>query len=324
MKRRDFITGAAGSAAAWPLAARAQQTDKPPVIGYLGSAELVEKPWLAAYVQRLSDLGWVEGHTVTTIYRWADGRTDRAAEIATEFVRLKVDLIVAGGTAVATVKRATSDIPIVFRGANDPIGGGLVQSLARPGGNATGLSNQATDLSGKRLELLREVVPGLRRLAIMTDIGFPQAVLERDAVLGAAHTLPLDVARMDVRRYEDLAPAFAALGAKPDALYVVGNALLNSYRSEIAALALNARLATIFNNSSWPATGGLMSYGPDFTDLWRRSADYVDKILRGTRPADIPVEQPTKFELVVNMKTAKTLGLVVPPTLLARADEVIE
>jgi putative ABC transport system substrate-binding protein len=212
----------------------------------------------------------------------------------------------------------------VFRGANDPIGGGLVQSLARPGGNATGLSNQATDLSGKRLELLREVVPGLRRLAIMTDVGFPQAVLERDAVLDAAHTLSLDVARMDVRRREDLSPAFAALGAKPDALYVVGNALLNSYRSEITALALDARLATIFNNSSWPATGGLMSYGPDFTDLWRRSADYVDKILRGTKPADIPVEQPTKFELVVNMKTAKTLGLVVPPTLLARADEVIE
>jgi putative ABC transport system substrate-binding protein len=237
---------------------------------------------------------------------------------------MKVDIVLASGIAVATVERATSEIPIVFPMSNDPVGAGLVKSLARPGGNATGLSNQATDLAGKRLEFLREVVPGLRRLAIMANAGFPQAVLERDAVQTQAQALNLDVARIDIRRVEDIAPAFAAMNARSSALYVVGDAFLNSNRSQIATLALRARLPAIFNNRTFVATGGLMSYGPDFADQWRRSAELVDKILRGAKPADIPVEQPTKFDLAVNLKTAKALGLSIPQTLLSLADEVIE
>ena len=302
---------------AWPLAARAQQSGKLPTIGFLGSDASAWSPWTAAFVERLRALGWIEGHTIAIEYRWSEGRPERVAEIAAEFVRLKVDVIVTNGDAVPTVKRATAVIPIVFVLANDPVGGGLVASLARPGGNVTGLSNQQTDLAGKRLELLREVVPRLRRLAIMVDVGFAQAVLEMGEVQAAARTLGLEVAPLEIRRAEDIAPAFEALKAQVDALYVVVDALVTANRTRIITLALGARLPTIFNTRDFVQAGGLMSYGPNYPDLFRRTADFVDKILRGTKPGDIPVEQPTKFDLVINLTTAKALGLDDPAALLA-------
>jgi putative ABC transport system substrate-binding protein len=200
----------------------------------------------------------------------------------------------------------------------------LVTNLARPGGNVTGLSNQATDIAGKRLALLREIVPNLRKLAILVNIGFAQSALEMDEVRVAARTLGVDLIPLEVRQPQDIVPAFAALKAPADGLYVVSDSLLNAKGAAIDSLALGARLPTIFNNRSFVRDGGLASYGPNIADQYRRAADYVDKILRGTRPSDIPVEQPTKFELVINLKTAKTLGLQIPTTLLATADELIE
>ena len=252
-------------------------------------------------MQRLRELGWIEGRTVAIEYRWAEGRSERFAEIAAEFVRLKVDVIVTSGTAVLAAKQATSVIPIVFAVAGDPVGTGLVASLARPGGNVTGLSIQATDLAGKRLELLREVVPGLRRLAIMANVGNPAAVLEMGEVQATARTLGLEVATFEIRRAEDIAPAFEALKGRADALYVCADPLVNTNRIRINTLALGARLPTMYGFREYVEAGGLMSYGPNFPDLFRRAADFVDKILRGAKPADIPVEQPTKFDLVINL-----------------------
>jgi len=220
--------------------------------------------------------------------------------------------------------QATSDIPIVFALAADPVGSGLVASLARPGGNVTGLSLQQTDAGGKRLELLREVVPGLRRLAIMGNVGYSGSVLEMSEVQETAHTLGLEVTRSEIRRAEDIAAAVEALKGRADALYVVGDSLVIDNRIRINTLALGARLPTMYIAKEYVEAGGLMSYGPNFPDLFRRAADYVDKILRGAKPAALPVEQPTKFDLVINITTAKVLGLEIPPTLLARADEVIE
>jgi putative tryptophan/tyrosine transport system substrate-binding protein len=324
MRRREFITLLGGAAAAWPLPAGAQQAGKLPTIGFLGTDATVWSLWTAAFAQRLRELGWIEGRTIAIEYRWAEGRSQRAAEIADEFVRLKVDVIVAAGTAVTTVKQATAVIPIVFPIANDPVGSGLVASLARPGGNVTGLSNQAIDLASKRLELLREVVPRLRRLAIMVNIGYPAAVLEMGEVQVAARTLSLEVALLEIRRANDIAPAFEALKAQADALYIVGDALVNANRTRIITLALGARLPIMFNTRIYVQAGALMSYGPNFLDQFRRIAELVDKILHGAKPADIPVEQPTKFELVLNLTTAKALGLMIPESLLLRADEVIE
>jgi len=242
-----------------------------------------------------------------------------------EFVRLKVDVIVTTGTAsVLAAKHATSTIPIVFVGIGDPVGAGLVKSLARPGGNATGLSQQQTDTAGKRLELLREVVGGLRRVAVLANVGNPSSLLEMREVELAASKLGLDVVAVEIRRVEDIVPAFAAVRGRAEALYVVGDPLVFTHRIRIVTLALGERLPTIYNFREHVDAGGLMSYGPNFADLFRRSADYVDKILHGTKPGDIPIEQPTKFDLIVNLVTARALGLDVPPTLLARADEVIE
>ena len=323
MRRREFIGLLYGAAAAWPLAARAQQPAVP-VIGFLGSDASAWSPWTAAFVERLHALGWIKGHTIAIEYRWAEGRPERVAEIAAEFVRLKVDVIVTNGDAAPTVKQATAVIPIVFVLANDPIGGGLVASLARPGGNATGLSNQQSDLTGKRLELLREVVPRLRRLAIMANVGFAQAVLVLGEAQAAARTFGLEVAPLEIRRAEDIAPAFEALKVQVDALYVVGDALTAANRMRIITLALGARLPTIFNTRDYVQTGGLMSYGPNYSDQFRRTAELVDKILRGAKAGDIPIEQPTKFELVINLTTAKALGLSIPESFLLLADEVIE
>jgi ABC-type uncharacterized transport system substrate-binding protein len=325
MKRREFIT-LLGGAVTWPLAARAQQSPKLPTIGYMGaSTPSTEGQRAAAFVKRLQELGWIEGRTIAIEVRWAEGRNERFAEIAAEFVHLKVDVIVTAGTAaVASAKRETSLIPIVFAVAGDPVGTGLVASLARPGGNVTGLSLQTTDLVGKRLELLREVVPRLSRLAIMGNVSTALAVLEMREAQATARTLGLEVATSEIRRAEDIAPAFDALKGSVDALYVVADPLVTTNRLRINILALGARLPTMHGQRDNVEAGGLASYGANFPDLHRRAADYVDKILRGNRPGDLPVEQPTKFDLVINLITAKALGLEVPPTLLARADEVIE
>jgi putative tryptophan/tyrosine transport system substrate-binding protein len=325
MKRRDFIT-LVGGVAAWPLVARAQQAGKLPTIGFL----VPGKPsshgrWVAAFAQRLHELGWIEGRTVAIEYRWAEGRSERFAEIAAEFVGLKVGVIVTGGTEVViAAKQATSIIPIVFAAAGDPVATGLAESLARPGGNVTGLSNQSADLAGKRLELFREVVPNLSRLAIMANTGSPIAVLEMDEVQEAARTLGLEVAVFEIRRAEDIAPAIAALNGRADALYVCADPLVNTNQIRISTLALGERLPTTSAVRENVEAGVLMSYGPNFPDLFRRAADYVDKILRGAKPGDLPIEQPTKFDLVVNLKTAKTLGLTIPEAFLLRADGVIE
>jgi putative tryptophan/tyrosine transport system substrate-binding protein len=322
--RRKFLATLGGAATAWPLAGRAQQP-KPPTIGFLGTATpSTWAPWTAAFRQRLHELGWIEGRNVTVEVRWAEGRNERFAEIAAEFVRLKVDVIVTSGGAVAAVKQATSVIPIVFALARDPFGSGLVANLAQPGGNVTGLSVQATDTAGKRLELLRELVPALRRLAVMGNVGNPNVVLEVNEALTAARTLDLKVATFEIRRAEDIAPAFEALEDRADAVYVVTDPLVITNRIRINTLALAARLPTMHGFREGVEAAGLISYSPNFADQFRRAADYVDKILRGTKPGEIPVEQPTKFDLVINLTTAKALGFTVPPTLLARADEVIE
>ena len=325
IKRREFIT-LLGGVAAWPLAARAQQPAKLPTIGFLGqSTRSAASEWVAAFVQRLRELGWIENRTVAIDYRWAEGRDERFADIADEFVRLKVDVIVTSGTPqVLAAKRATSVIPIIFATAGDPVGNNLVASLARPGGNVTGLSVQTVDLAGKRLELLREVVPGLRRLAIMANVGNPATVLELGELQAAAGTLGLELVTLEIRHAQDIVPAFEALKGRSEALYVCTDALINTNRIRINILAVGARLPTMHGSRDYVEAGGLMSYGVNFPDRWRRAADYVDKILRGAKPGDIPVEQPTKFDLVVNLVTAKVLGLDVPATVLARADEVIE
>jgi len=325
IRRRELLAALGGAAAAWPLAARAQQAGKQPTIGLLGAGTpSAWSPWLAAFAQRLHELGWSEGRTIAIKYRWAEGRTERYAEIAAEFVRLKVDVIVTGGAAVPAVKQATSVIPTVFAVADDAVGTGLVASLARPGGNVTGLSNQQIDLVGKRIELLRELIPGLRRLAIMANTDAPGVGLEMAEAQTVAGRLGLQVVTSAIRRAEDIAPAFEAIEGRADALYVCGDALTNTYRIRINTLALGLRLPTILPARDMVETAGLISYGANFPDLFRRAADLVDKILRGAKPADIPVEQPTKFDFVINLTTAKALGLKIPEAVLLRADEVIE
>ena len=326
LNRREFIALSAGAAIAWPLAARAQQAAKLPTIGFLGSATPASwSPWLTAFVQRLRELGWTEGRNVAIEVRWGEGRSDRFSEIAAEFVRLKVDVIVTGGNAALAVKQVTSVIPIIFAVAVDPVGSGLVRSLARPGSNATGLSMGSADVVGKRVELLREVVPNLSRLAILANANYSATVLEMNEAQKAARTLSLEATAVEIRRTEDISPAFETLirsGAQ--ALYVCTDALVSFNLARINTLALGGRLATMHGVREYVEAGGLMSYGANFPDLFRRAAELVDKVLRGTQPADIPVEQPTKFDLVINLTTAKALGLEIPPRLLARADEVIE
>ena len=325
LRRRQFITLLGGAAAAWPLAAHAQQAGKLPTIGFLGATPSAESQRLAAFVQRLRELGRTENRTITIEYRWAEGREERFAEIAAEFARLKVDVIVTVTTpASLAAKQATAVIPIVFAAVSDPVGTGLVASLARPGGNVTGLANQISDTGGKKLELLREVVPGLRRLAIMANVGNPASVLEMREVQATARALGLEINTSEIRRAEDIAPAFVALRDRADALYLCPDPLMNTNRTRINILAVGARLPTMHGVREYVEAGGLLSYGPNTPDQFRRAADYVDKILRGAKPGDIPVEQPTKFDLIINLTTAKALGFEVPPTLLARADEVIE
>ena len=325
MKRREFIT-LLGGAAVWPLAARAQQAGKLPTIGFLdGATPWIESQRLAAFVQRLRELAWVDGRNVAIESRWAEGRPERVSEIAAEFVRIRVDVIVTVGTSLAlAAKQATSAIPIVFVGVGEPVDTGLVASLARPGGNITDLSNQSPDLAGKRVELLRDVIPGLRRLAIMADVGNPGSVLEMGEAQAAARKFGLEVTTSEIRRAEDITPAFEALRDRADALYLCADPLMITNRTRINILAVGARLPTMHGVREYVEAGGLMSYGPNFPDLLRRAADFVDKILRGAKPADIPVEQPTKFDFIINLTTAKALKVTIPEAFLLRADELIE
>jgi putative ABC transport system substrate-binding protein len=323
MRRREFISFV-GWVAAWPLAAHSQPV-KQPTIGFLGaSTPSAWTPWTAAFVQRLRELGWIEGRTVTIEYRWAEGRAERFREIAAEFARLKVDVIVTVGSAVAAAVQASSTIPIVFAIAVDPVGSGMVASLARPGGNVTGISTQTKELAGKRIELLRQVLPNLRRLAIIGNVSYSAGALEIAEVKTVASKLGIDVEVLEIRRAEDIAPAFGALKSGEQALYVCADALINANIARINTLALGARLPTLHPFHEYLGAAGLMSYGAKNADLFRQAGDIVDKILKGAKPADIPVEQPTKFELVVNLTAAKALGLTIPESFLLRADEVIE
>jgi putative tryptophan/tyrosine transport system substrate-binding protein len=326
MRRREFIAWLGGAAAAWPLAARAQATAKLPVIGFLGSGTASSQSELvAAFGQHLRELGWIDGHTVAIDYLYAEGRNDRAAEIAAEFVRRKVDVIVSIGSATtAAAKQATSTIPIVFAVVGDPVGVGFVASLARPAGNLTGLSNEAVDTAAKRLGLLRDLVPNLHRLAIAVNIDNPGPAQEAREVQAAAAKLGVAVDKFEIRRDDDIISMFTALQGRTDAIYVCADGLMNSNRVRINTLALIAKLPTMHGNRELLEGGGLLSYGANIADLCRHAADYVDKILRGAKPADIPVEEPTKFELVINLKAAKALGLNVPYSMQLLADEVIE
>src|SRR5215831_14770881 len=325
MKRREFITLLGGAAAAWPLAAGAQQAGKLPTIGFLGADPSMESQRVAAFVLRLRELGWIDSRNLAIEYRWAEGRNERYAENAAEFVRLKVDVIVTQATPpTLAAKQATAVIPIVFANASDPVGTGLVASLARPGGNITGLASQTSDTAGKTLEFLREAVPDLRRLAVMANVGNPASVLEMGEAQAAARKLGLEVTTSEIRRAKDIAPAFKALREHVDALYLCPDPLMNTNRTGVNILAVGLRLPTMHGVREYVEAGGLMFYGPNIPDQFRRVADIVDKILRGTKPGDIPVEQPTRFDLVINLTTAAALGLEVTATLLARADEVIE
>ena len=327
MRRRQFIALlGSGAAAAWPLSTRAQQAAKPPIIGYLSpNAASTEGQWTAAFVLRLHELGWIEGSTVAIEYRWVEEHAERLSAFADELVRLKVSVIVTSATPpTIAAKRATSVVPIVAVAVGDPVGTGLVASLARPGGNVTGLSIQSVDAVSKQVELLRDVVPNLHRLAVFANESNPMNRRQAEEVEAAAHALGLEVAPLDVRRADDIAPAFAAIDGRADALYVAADPLFFNNMPTISALALKARLPDMYSFREEVVAGGLLSYGASFPDLFRRAAELVDKILRGAKPADIPVEQPTKFDLVINLKTAKALGLTVPHNLLVLADEVIE
>jgi putative ABC transport system substrate-binding protein len=323
MNRRDFIT-LLGGAAAWPLAARAQQ-GKLPTIGFLASTPWAESQVVAVFAQRMRELGWIEDRSLTVAYRWGEGRNERYAEIIDEFIRLKVDLIITRGTEAAlTAKHRTSTIPILAAVVGDPVGSGLVASLSRPGGNITGLSVVSPDLASKRLELFREAVGSFRRMAILVNENNPVTIAEARETYAIATALGLQVVNLGIRRAEDIAPAFDGLRARADALYVVADPVILTNVIRVNTLALGERLPTIYISRDYVQLGGLMSYGPNFAALYRRAAEIADKILRGTKPADIPVEQPTTFELIVNVTTARALGLKIPESFLLRADEVIE
>jgi putative ABC transport system substrate-binding protein len=320
MRRRHIV----GLMATWPLAVQAQPA-RLPIVGFLGAgSHAAWAPLVMGFEKRLSELGWIDGRTCTIAYRWADGKLDRFTEIATEFVRLKVNVIVTAGSAVAAVMQATSTIPVVFASAVDPVASGLVASLSRPGGNVTGLSLQSTDITGKRIELLRQVVPGLARLAVLANVGYPAAARESSEIQAIARQLGLAVDALDIRSSGNIASAIDTLRGKTQALYLCTDALVVANVASINGVAREAGVATMWGSREYCEVGGFISYGANTADLFRRSGDYVDKILKGAKPADLPVEQPTKFELIINMKTAKALGLTIPPSILARADEMIE
>ena len=324
MRRRDFIKVVAGSLAAWPPAARAQKGGRKYVIGRFGagSASILSD----LITEDLRELGLVEGENVVFERRYADNRLERLPELAADLVRLKVDVIVAGGTlAPLAAKRATSTIPIVMTDSGDPLGSGLVASLAQPGGNVTGMSLMAPDIGGKRLELLKELLPRLARVAVLWNAANPVPARIVKEVQAGGSTLGIEVQSLEVQQPDDFDGAFETVRRQhPDALMTAEDPLTFNHRKRIADFAIGQLLPTLHGFREFVVAGGLMSYGANLADLYRRAAGYVDKILKGAKPADLPVQQPTKFELVINLKTAKALGITIPPSLLARADEVIE
>jgi putative ABC transport system substrate-binding protein len=325
MKRRSFIAALLGSAVL-SREGRAQTARKPPVIGYIGpNNEAIDRQRISSFVARLSELGWVDGRSISVEARSSNGDVARVAEIAAEFVQRPVDLIVtAGDQQVAAAKKATSAIPIVFAAAGDPVFNGLVESLARPGGNVTGQSILLTDSVGKRIDLLRDLLPGFRRLGLLGNLANSTAGPEWKAALSEARALGIESISSTFASAEQIASAVEKLQGRVDALYVCQDPLVSSLIVQINTSAMQARLPAIFSVSQLVERGGLISYGPDFLKMYRRAAEMVDKILRGTRPADIPVEQPTQFNLAINLKTASALGLNVPDVLVNRADQVIE
>jgi putative ABC transport system substrate-binding protein len=323
MKRRKFIALLGAAAAARPLGSTAQQGEKVYKIGILSAGSPVPGPTLLA---DLRELGYVEGKNLTFERRYAEDRLDRLPKFAAELVSLKVDVIMAAGTlAPLAAKRATSAIPIVMMAAGDPVGSGLVASLAQPGGNVTGTSLMAPDLGGKRLEFLKEILPGVSRVAVLWNAANPYSALVFKETAGAAETLGVELQSLEIREPADTDAALeAAMGQHANALITVEDPLTIDLRKKIAEFAVDHRLPTISGLRVFVDSGALMSYGADLANIIRRSVVYVDKILKGAKPSDLPVEQPTKFELVINLKTAKSLGLTIPSLLLARADEVIE
>ncbi len=324
MRRRNFIT-LLGGAVAWPVVTRAQQTGKVYRVGFLWDNPAVWPHALEAFHRGLRDLGWTEGQNIAVEYRWAEGRFDRLPALAEELVGLKVDVIVAPTSIYAgAAKRATSTIPIVFASHADPIGSGHVVNLARPGGNITGLTVMLSETTAKSLELLREVVPGLSRVAVIWDPATPSHRPGLNAVEAMSGALGFRLQAIAVPSMTEFDSAFSAMVQdRAEGVVVLSTPLFMGGATRLAELAIKHRLPTMFGPREHVEAGGLMSYGPDRADLYRRAASYVDKILRGAKP-DLPVQQPTKFEFVINLKTAKALGIDVPPTLLARTTEVIE
>jgi putative ABC transport system substrate-binding protein len=324
MTRREFMVGAA-AATAWPLALRAQAT-RVYRVGYLSTG--ISNPRIRRFFDDgLRDLGWIEGQNIISEYRYAEGRADALPELANELIGLKVDVIVASPTPAAlAAKNATQTIPIVGIGFDNPVQHGLIASLARPGGNVTGLSYAVgPEIFGKDLELLKELVPGLRRVAVLSNPGSPNHGIIVANIERAARSLRLEPLIIEVRRPEEFETAFAMIAAKQaEAVFVVGDPMYGVHQARLTELSLRYRLPAVHTNRLHVEAGGLIGYGPSFPELWRRGAAYVDKILKGAKPADLPVEQPIKFELIINLKTARGLGLEVPATLLARADEVID
>jgi ABC-type uncharacterized transport system substrate-binding protein len=325
--RKKFRFALCALLLAFGLSAEAQQPTKMPRIGYLSGASLSAiRERIEAFRQGLRELGYVEGKNIVIEYRWAEGKPDRLPDLAAELVRLKVDIIVSAGPAVTPhFKQATKTIPIIMAQDNDPVGNGFVASLARPGGNITGLATLARELSGKQQELLKEIIPKLSRVAVFgssTEPGNSQTLKEIEL---AAEALKVKIQYLDIHGPEDIEPAFqAARKGRAGAVFVLVSTIFNSNRTQVVELAVKSQLPAIFYSAEYVELGGLMAYGPSYTDLYRRVATYVDKILKGAKPADLPVEQPMKFELVINLKTAKQIGLTIPPNVLARANKVIK
>jgi len=328
MRRREFITLLGGAAVAWPRAARAQQRRKLFRIGYLGiSSPSLEPHYVEAFRQKLRELGHVDGEGIAIEYRWAEGQDSRLPKLAGELVRLKPDVIVTTGTpGTLAAIQATKTVPIVMASSADPVASGLVSSLARPSGNVTGFTILGPELEGKRLELLLQTVPGLSRLAILWNPSNPGIVSYFETVRNAGRNLRISLDPvMEVRRADELDNAFTVIaGARPQALAVIADRFLLANRKQIVDFAAVTRLPSMYPYREYVDAGGLMSYAPSNIELFRGAATYVDKILKGAKPGELPIQEPTKFELVLNLKTAKTLGLAVPPTVIARADEVIE